>query len=296
MIFPPENFEQLRLFIVKVNQGDVDFSIGRKSLRALQIMISEPEIVAVNNIVELATVIQLSPASLTRLAKLLGFNGFNQLQKIFKEKSKKANHFYSDNLKKLLAESSTSISSIINKQHDDMINNLQRSISHINEQSWQKATNLLAQKHRIFIFGYRQSSAIASILRYGLALIRPNVQMLVQADHGVAIALGQLRKGDLLVLLGSAPYSNVTIKIASLAKKQHCQILSITDTKLSPLNDFADVALYIPTVSSFYANSMVENCFFIESLLSLTAIELGGSALNNLQQHEQLLADLAVST
>jgi DNA-binding MurR/RpiR family transcriptional regulator len=77
-----------------------------------------------------------------------------------------------------------------------------------------------------------------------------------------------------------------------MAKQQRCNILSITDTALSPLNLLADVAMHIPTESKFYANSMVANCFFIENLLSETAIELGATAINNLQQHEQLLADL----
>ena len=138
--------------------------------------------------------------------------------------------------------------------------------------------------------------AIANILRYGLALLRPNVQMLVQADHGVAIALGQLRKGDLLVVIGSAPYSNITVKISTLAKKQQCQILAFTDSVLSPLNNSATVTIQVPSSSQYFANSLVVNCFFIESLLSLCAIDLGQTAVNNLQYHEKLLSQLDVSS
>jgi len=97
VIFPPENFEQLRQLVIQLKHGDIEFSIGKKSLLALDNMIQEPSLVATTNIVELAKVIKLSPASLTRLAKLLGFHGFNQFQNLFKQKNKILKFFYWEN-------------------------------------------------------------------------------------------------------------------------------------------------------------------------------------------------------
>jgi len=292
--FPPKNYEQLRQLTLLIKQGSIDLTIGKKSITALLKMLETPDNVATHNIVELSEKVSLSPSSITRLAKLLGFQGYNAFQVIFKQKNKMKDDFYSQSVERLILDKGNSNSALFQQQLKQLNNDVEECFN--NEMlNIDAAKLLLAKKHRVFIFGYRQSSAIASILRYGLALIRPNVQMLVQANHGVAIALGQLKKNDLLILISSAPYSNVTIKIASMAKQQGCQILSITDTSLSPLNDLAEVALHIPTASKFYTNSMVANCFFVENLLSLTAIELGAAAVNNLQQHEQLVADLEIS-
>ncbi len=300
MQFPPKNFEQLRQIALMLRQGDIDLAIGKKILHALENMVADPQAVAQSNIVLLAKHTQTSPASMTRLAKLLGFQGFNQFQQLFKQKSNITNHFYSNGVKKLLANKAATPhydqKSLLKKQLAQTTTAIDQCIDSIPSENLNKASQLLAKKHRVFIFGYRQSSAIASILRYGLALLRPNVQMLVQADHGVAIALGQLKKDDLLVVISSAPYSNVTVKIAALAKQQQCQLIAITDSHLSPLNDSACTALHLPNSGDFYANSLVANCFFVEGLLSLTAIELGQSAIYNLQQHEQLLTQLDISS
>jgi len=305
MQFPPESFEQLRQIALMLRQGDIDLAIGKKILHALENMVADPQAVAQSNIVLLAKHTKTSPASMTRLAKLLGFQGFNQFQQLFKQKSNTTNHFYSNGVKKLLENKALANKAgtpnydqkfLLKKQLAQTTVAIEQCIDSISSKSLNKASQLLAKKHRIFIFGYRQSSAIASILRYGLALLRPNVQMLVQADHGVAIALGQLKKDDLLVVISSAPYSNVTVKIAALAKQQQCQLIAITDSHLSPLNDSACTALHLPNSGDFYANSLVANCFFVEGLLSLTAIELGQSAINNLQQHEQLLTQLDISS
>ncbi len=296
MNFPPQNFEQLRKLVTMLRQGDVDLPMGKKSFHALEAMIDDADVVAMSNIVELGKKTHLSSASITRLAKLLGYEGFQQFQLVFKKKSKTANSFYSDGVKRLLSQEVVSPKQLLMQQGEAIIQNVDETIAQLDNAELSKATDLLAKKNRIHIFAYRHTAAIANILRYGLALLRPNVQMLVQEAHGVAIALGQLKKDDLLVVIGSSPYSNVTLKIASIAKKQQCQILAITDSKLSPLNELATAALTIPSSKHFYTNSLVTNCFVIEGLLSLTALALGNTAVNHLKHHEQLLSQLEVSS
>jgi len=294
--FPPDNYQQLREIVSKLRQGEIELAIGKKSFHALERMLDDADLVAMNNIVNLGQAINLSSASITRLAKLLGFRGFQQFQQIFKQKSKLANSFYSDGINRLLQQSPQSPLALIKQQSLAVITNIEDTLATLDEDSLMQAKSLLAKKNRVHIFAYRHFSAIANMLRYGLALIRPNVQMLVQESHGVAIALGQLKKEDLLVVIGSAPYSNITLKIASLASRQQCQILAITDTNHSPLTDIATVAVNIPSAKHFYSNSLVTNSFIVEALLSLTALELGGTALNHLQRHELLLSQLEVST
>ena len=96
MNFPPSNFESLRQLTILLRQGEIDLPIGKKSLMALEVMLNDAALVATSNIVELADKIEFSPASITRLAKLLGFQGFNQLKNLFKQKNKIPTNFYSE--------------------------------------------------------------------------------------------------------------------------------------------------------------------------------------------------------
>jgi len=296
MNFPPQEFEQLRELVTMLRHGEIDLSMGKKSFHALEAMIDDADVVAMSNIVELAQATNLSSASITRLAKLLGFKGYQQFQLVFKQKSKMANSFYSDGVKRLLSQETVSSKQLLKNQGKVVTQNLEHMIRQLSNEEVIKATELLAKKNRVYIFAYRHSAAMANILRYGLALLRPNVQMLVQEAHGVAIALGQLKKGDLLVVIGSSPHSNVTLKITALAKKQQCQILALTDSKLSPLNELATSVITIPSSKHFYTNSLVASCFIIEGLLSLTAIALGNTAVNHVKHHELLLSQLEVSS
>jgi len=292
MHFPPENFEILRQFLIKLRQGEIELDVGKKSLAALIQMVNDPDSVAINNIVTLAEQTNISPASITRLAKLLGFNGFNQFQLIFKQRSKVPSDCTSQKVKRIIESYDGNSKSVFEHQLKNAGNNIQYFTEHTSIDTLDRAVNLLAWSNRVFVFGHKQSSAMANILTYGLCLIRNKVQILGQYEHGLAVALGQLRKNDLVVIFSSAPYSNLTVDIASMVKKQSCKVLAITDSSLSPLNDHAVVSINVPTKGHYYTNSLAANCLFIEGILSLTARELGECAVKKVQDHEKLITTL----
>jgi len=292
MNFPPDNFDKLREFLVLLRQGEIDLDIGKKSYKALVSMVNDPDRVAMSNIVELAEETSVSPASITRLARLLGFKGFNQFQQIFKLRAKVPTNYYSQKVIELADEGKLSAKQVMSRQLNSSIKNMQYCIDNIEEEDISVAVRLLARSGRVFVFGHKQSSAMANVLRYGLCLIRHDVQSLGQYEHGLAIALGQLKKNDLVVIFGSSPYSNLTVDIAAMTKQLDCQVLAITDSILSPLNDCSTLSICVPTEGHYYTNSLAANFIFIESLLSLTAVELGPTAINKLKAHESLVTKI----
>jgi len=295
MQFPPKNFESLRQFLTLLRQGDIKLDIGKKSLLALVVMVDNPDVVATSNIVELAKFVKISPASITRLSKLLGFKGYNYFRQIFKQSSHSKTDYYSQRAKDIVNEKPPTHKDLITSQLQSTITNVQQCIQRMDDKDLAEIIRLLAIKRQIFVFGHQQSSAIASIFRYGMSLIRRNVQLLGPTEHGIATAMGQMRQGDLLFIISSSPYSQLTVDIASIAAKQACTIIALTDSKLSPLHDYATHAINVATEGQYYTNALAANCILVESLLSLTAIELGQPAVDKLKQHENLLSQLNVN-
>ncbi len=289
---PPENFEKLREVYLLLKSNEIDLDVGSKTKKAFSLMIKSPEMVAVNNIVELSKLTEISPASITRLTKSLGFNSFVSYQKIFRERSKIRDNYFSQKLSKLSAEKQLSAKQIMQKQLQSTAENMIECIKSSDEATFDSAAEMLADANRIFVFGHKQASAMANIIRYGLCLIRGKVNTLGQYEHGLAIALGQVKANDLLVIFSSAPYSNLTVDICAMANKIGCRILAITDSTLSPLNDHATISIKIPTTGQYFTNSLSANCIFIESLLCIVARKIGKPAIKKLENHEELLTQL----
>ncbi len=286
---PPQDFEELRKLSIMIRQGDVEIAIGKKMSKALAAMVDDPESVATSNIVSLSEFSAVSTASISRMAKLLGFANFNQFQQVFIQRSKYKSDYYSQKAIKLSSNKNLDAMRMIQNQQNSTNKNLERCIEMISEEDILTAARLLLSARRVFIFGYKQSSALASILRYGLCLVRQDVNILDHSNHGLAIALGQLKVADLVVIYASSPYSNLSVEIAKTAKRLSCKVLAFTDSVLSPLNDAADLSIYIPTDGQYYTNSLAANLIFIESLLSIVAIKLGKTAIEKIKAHENLI-------
>lgn len=293
--FPPESFEQLRQLTMLIRNGELDFPMGKKTVNALSAMLENPEMAAVSNIVELSQQLDISPASLTRLAKLFGFTGFNAFQSLFKQFHVEPVTFYSQSLQGMLDDRPIGVKDSLRRNAELLSHHLFDFIDALQSDSFDSAIELLIRQRRVFIFGYRQSSSVASIFRYGLSLLRNNVHMLLQADHGAAMAMNQVQKNDLIVLIGSAPHSSVTLKIANAAKDKGCQILVISDSELSPLSDAATVSFVIPAHSQLFVNSQVMNSFVVESLLSQMALRMGKVAVEKLQDYEEMLKKFQIN-
>ena len=291
--FPPASFVELRKVPVLINKGALELSMGKRSFRALCRMTDEPQVVALNNIISLAGILDVSPATLTRIAKVLGFKGFPQFQTLFKRHLTEAQHFYSEQADRLVQ---------LNGKHEaaDILNTLAQQASvnigatakGINNDEIRTAARLLATAARVHVVAYRQSAALASIMSYGLGMIRGQVQWIGSHGHGFSVGLSQVARNDLVVLFGSAPYSRETVMAARLSRQQKARLLSVTDSPLSPLAEWSDIALTATTDSLFYSNSFSGMVLVVEALLTLAASELGGKALQNLQQREAFIAAL----
>ena len=286
------NFDELRNLTYTLQKGEVHTCLGKKSLNALTSMIDKPDMVATCNIVKLSEQLSLSPASITRIAKQLGFTGFNQFQEIFRLRSELLEDFYSQKANKLKSLNNLPQKTILNKQLLNSVSNMQSCIGKIENTALDLAVRMLARAPSVHIFGHKQASAVANVLSYGLKLVRKKINGLRNEEQGIALALGQIQTNDLVVMLGTSPYSEQTIRVSRAVRSLNCQILAISDSPNSPLFEQATAALLVPTSSDFYNNSLSATIILIESLLILVSIELGETAVMRLEKHEALVRKL----
>ncbi len=273
-------------------RGELKLVMGKQSYKALGRMMDDPELVAMNNISTLATALSVSPATLTRLSKLLGFSGFPALQAVFRQHLVTPDRFYSSQAKQLASGSSPVGIDILTTLAEESQSNISKALLHIEPKSINTAVAWLTQGVRVHIFGYRQSAAVASFMSYGLSMIRSSVTQLGVNGHGLSVSLSQINRQDIAIFIGTSPYSRETVAAARLARRQQARVITITDSHVSPLAQWSDVNLVIPTQSHFYSNSFTAVIYIVEGLLTLTAQALGKRAINNLEARESMISEL----
>lgn len=288
--FPPISLAELRKLPSLLKRGELTLPMGKRLLVALCIMLDDPRLVATHSITELARVTAVSPASLTRLAKLLGFKGFVQFQSLFRHSLSEPGRYYSMQASALVnPQDEVSVEHRINRHLESQVDNLARTSAQLSEQNLKQAAERLVKARRVRVAGRRQSYGLAVMFSYMLGLIREQVAVVGAAGEGQAQALAELGPRDLLVMFGSEPYSRDSVMLAQVAGQLRLPLLTLTDSHHSPLAQLAEYSLISSNDSPLYTNSMIATQFLAETLLLQAARLLGDTAVQRLSHREELI-------
>ncbi|GIK97496.1 MAG: hypothetical protein BroJett029_17050 [Alphaproteobacteria bacterium] len=293
----PRSIDELREVVLLIRRGQTDISLGDKALDVLAKLVDAPEQTAVRTISELGDLFAVNASTLTRLAKRLGFAGFNEFQNVFRQAiADGGRYFYSRQAGRLLATTPGGESDIglFERLARETAANVDGFIAQLEAETLNEAAALLARARRVRVHGVRQYHAFASFLAYGLGMLRSDVALLDPAQFGVAEGLAQLDRGDLVVVASCAPYTRSIATVAEVAAARGLDVIAITDTRASPLVQPATHAFFVPHASSFFSNSMGAYIVFCEGLLNLVARKLGRDALAALARREELIADMRI--
>ncbi len=303
---PPDTLEALHSLYLDIQAQPDAYRFGEKSLTSLRGLLTHPKDAAHSSITELAEQLHVSPATLTRLSRRLGFESFNQFQELFKDSlSTPQTPFYSTQVTRLLEPSSDSTHKDTPPQQayihlkqlaEENIHNIHQFIQLLDKKAFQEAAHTIAQAQKIRIHGKRQYSALAQFLCYGLTLIRPQVSLLDPNHLGIAEGLAQLHPGDVLITASVSPYTREVVLINQQAAERGITLISLTDSPHSPLATTADYSFLISGQSSFYSNSISAYFVFAEGLLNQIALELGHKAIESIKKIEQQIQSLKIET
>jgi DNA-binding MurR/RpiR family transcriptional regulator len=292
---PPATLQDLREHLDAAVSGRGDARIGRRSAQVLEGMLAAPRQAAVFSISELGAAFGVHPSTLTRLAKALGFRGFSDFQSVFRRHVAGTGHFYSEQASQLRAVSGAQRDSLalFSRIARDERGNVQGMLDSLDAATVEAVAQRLATAQRVRVLGLRQSHSLASYLSYGLGMLRDDVSEL-SPEHGLAHGLGQLRGDDVLVVLGFAPYTRLTVTAARMAHELGVPVVAVTDGFASPLAGYAAHTFVSPTGGHFFSNSLAGVLVLLEGLMSVVAWQLGDSALRALEAREALISAMDV--
>ncbi|WP_043526959.1 MurR/RpiR family transcriptional regulator [Litchfieldella xinjiangensis] len=294
--FPPDTLSALEQLRREIDAGESPLRLGSRSRHVLATLIDSPQQSAFGSISELAAQLGVNASTLTRLAQRLGYGGFGDLQAVFRRELTEGSHFYSDQASRMLADSDeTERLGCLPRLARQESTNLAGLLERIDADTFNATVGRLATAHRVRIHGMRQFHSLALFMAYGLGMLRADVAPLDSSRQGVADALAQLDRGDLLVVASCFPYTPSVIATAEIAVRHGIDVIALTDTASSPLARLASHTFLVPNQSVFFSNSMCAFMLLAEGIVSEVAARLGDRGVTALKHRERLIGELNAS-
>ena len=256
-------------------------------LRAARWVEAHPREVALHSMRECGRRAGLAPATLTRLAQALGFQGFEAIKHLCQE-SFSAQAGYAGRAEVLQASA---------RQDKDwlmLLNEAQHanaaSVGGLNQTAQlEAAADAMLKARRVYFLGLRASHGLALHLHYTYGLLAPNGVLLQGLGGTLDDQVGGIGPADLLVVTSSASYTRQTVQAVAQARGQGAGVVALTDSALSPIARSATHTLLFRTDSPSYFHSMVGALALTEALAAAVAVRGGRKVLAHLQARQDRL-------
>jgi DNA-binding MurR/RpiR family transcriptional regulator len=236
---------------------------------------------------ELASVAGADPASFTRLAKAIGYSGWDELRAALTEARRPAQASpFSGRARGRRQGPNADISLISDKLDADAAG-----VSRISAHSVAQAARALHAARRIWIAGFRSCRSVAELLNYQLRLFRPDEVQLVGGSGPEDLDLGAFRAGEAVVVIGFAPYSTASVLSTRAAHAARADLIAIADSINAPMAEGAHHLLLYESASSPGFFPSLTGAIAIAQSLAAATFALGGAvAKKRLEDTEARLA------
>ena len=207
----------------------------------------------------------VSESTVVRFANEIGFDGYPKLQKVLKEliKSKltsvqrmevSSNRISEDNILKSVLQA-------------DM-EKIKLTLEELDINTFNEVVESILNAKRIYILGVRSSAPLASFLGFYFNLIFDNVRLV----HTTSVSemfeqIIHASEEDVIIGISFPRYSKRTISALKFGKNRGATVISITDSKESPLAQYSNHSLIARSDMASFVDSLVAPLSVINALI-----------------------------
>lgn len=250
-------------------------------LKAARWVVAHPVGVGLESMRSCARSAGVTPATMTRLARQLGFDGFEALREPYRRAlARRSNGRDAAGYveRALIQRTSLGSGSLLAALHEAHIVNMQVGAGLNAPQEIEAAARLMLRCRQVAFLGLRASFGIAYHLHYTFGLISGAGKLLQDWAGALPDQLDALGPEDVLVVVSQAPYTRQTVETAHTASQAGVPVVALTDSPLSPIAQGARHVLLFPTSSPSFFQSMTGAQALAEALIAAVAAQ-GDAAL-----------------
>jgi DNA-binding MurR/RpiR family transcriptional regulator len=219
--------------------------------------LEHPQDMALDTVATLARGAGVQPSALVRFAQALGYDGFSELQRVFRgrlvERSNQAPglHDYRERVAAFRADQVRSgPGGVLAQFVTDGIASLEQLHEAVAPADLAAAVRILSAAKNIYTLGQRRSFTVAYYLAYALTQLDLNAHLLDSLGGMLRDRAELVGPKDALIVMSFRNYTPEVIDIAQACHARKVPVIAITDHALSPLAPHASVCFQIEEKSS----------------------------------------------
>lgn len=262
--------------------------------RAARYAIDNPRAIALNSMRTVASDAGLQASAMHRLARQLGFEGYEQLRSVYRgwlaqgagsftERATALQQHGGDGSERLLAELVAADTG-----------NLRSMTASDTMKALTTARDLLAQARHIYTVGLRSLFPAAFYFNYACGMFMRNTTLLSGVGGIFADELRRSRQEDALIIFSYEPYARDSVAAVRFARERGLKVIAVTDSVVSPIASHADALIVVANATPSLFPSVVPALSVAQMLVALLVADGGAASLEEIKRSEAQLRDFDV--
>ena len=237
-LLPPVTVEAFQARLAELSEN-----LPKRLQQCAEYIAHNTDRIAVSTVAELAAAAGVQPSAFMRFCQLMGFAGFSDLQRLFRETYRPLWPDYATRLENLRAGGGGSPSALLAEFVETGRASLSNLAATIDPEALDRAVEALAAARMIHIIGLRRAFPIASYLTY--AFEKMEIPAMLHDGVGNFNHRSAVQPGDALIAITFAPYTQDTVDLARYAADAGLDVVALTDAVSSPLYKVAGINLLV---------------------------------------------------
>ena len=241
---PPATAEEFRSLLLERYDG-----LSKRLKQVARYVLDEPNELALETLAVIAARCGVQPSAIVRFAQSFGFSGASQLQRLFRDGLISANSSlgYGERVRQFSESVSQTPAGegLLTEFVEGNILALQNLSHTVSEQDMQAAVNLIARAAVVHVAGFRRAFPIAAYLAYSLQQLGKHVQFIDGVGGLARPQANTVDRKDVVIAVSFRPYAPETVEVAEIAARKGAKVLSISDSRVSPIAKLGTVTLQV---------------------------------------------------
>jgi len=236
---PPRVFSELKPWLQE------HYTALPKRLQSVAVFaLHNPDVVALNTIAVISDKVEVTPSTLVRFAKSIGYKGFTDMQAVFQESMRHMPQPYVQRLHHLDDEEQPE-STVLHRFSRAASTSIDKLEQQADEKAILQASKQLAEARTVYIAGQGRATPVTTYLHYTLVKLGIQAVLLDGVAGKIADKANLIRQDEVLVAISFSPYTANTRELVDICLAQQVPVVALTDSTLSPIARTDDLHLEV---------------------------------------------------
>lgn len=273
---PPDKLEALRKEIAK-NYAD----LSPRLKQVASYVLDNPNDIALETLAVIAGRCDVQPSTIVRFAKEFGYKGASEMQRLFRDEILTAapSPSYSERIRQFEERTGAvdwaSPYNVMREFADSNIIALEHLREAVRKEDLDRSIDLMQRARTIYLAGVRRAFPVAAYLAYSLSHVEKRAFLMDGVAGMTSEQSWMLGPDDLVIAVSFRPYANETIAVVERAAANGAPLITISDSRLSPVARNAKVCFEIKDAEVRQFRSLTASMCLAQTLVISYAYKFG---------------------